>query len=95
MSTNRKFESCMNIKKLLAIYHRDLIDTLTYEKGAKAISEINWIKNEIKNLERNFKTIKCRGDIEFTRPFPPMSYRKVGGTMKKRKNKKKSKIFKK
>lgn len=80
---------CLNIKTNIAKRHFIMSQMLNRFSGNKAVHGLSVLKNEIKDLEKMFKTYKC-GDIEFTRPLPLKKY--IGGkknlkVKQKRKNK--------
>lgn len=67
---------CLNIKGHIAKRHFILSQILNRFSGNKAVHEIAVLKDEIKDLERDFKYYNC-GDIEYTRPLPPK--KNIGG----------------
>lgn len=67
---------CLNIKGHIAKQHFILSQILNRFSGNKAVHEIAVLKDEIKDLERDFKYFNC-GNIEYTRPLPPK--KNIGG----------------
>lgn len=67
---------CLNIKGHIAKRHFILSQILNRFSGNKAVHEIAVLKEEIKDLERDFEYYNC-GDVEYTRPLPPK--KNIGG----------------
>lgn len=70
MTKNKSMSMCLNIKGHIAKRHFILSQILNRFSGNKAVNEIAVLKDEIKQLEKDFKYYKC-GDIQYTRPLPP------------------------
>lgn len=64
---------CLNIKGLIVQRHFILSQILNRFNDTKAERETNILKNEIKELEKDFGYYNC-GKIENTRPLPPKKY---------------------